>query len=94
MISIINWGEIFYIMFRYKGKEVAQETLILIEQLPVEIVDVNRELVYQAAQLKAKYPLSYADCFAAALAKQKQCPVLTGDPEFRRLEGEVKIDWL
>ena len=49
---------------------------------------------YNAARLKSKYALSYADCFAAALAKEKDCPVLTGDPEFKKLHEEIKISWL
>jgi predicted nucleic acid-binding protein len=38
--------------------------------------------------------MSYADCFAAALAKIKNCELVTGDPEFREVEKEIKINWL
>jgi predicted nucleic acid-binding protein len=38
--------------------------------------------------------MSYADCFAAALAKLKKAELVTGDKEFRQVEGELKILWL
>lgn len=38
--------------------------------------------------------MSYADCFAAALAKENRAELLTGDKEFEQLEGEIKIAWL
>jgi len=45
-------------------------------------------------QLKSRYPVSLADCFAVALAQSLECPVVTGDPEFRKLEDIVKVEWL
>jgi ribonuclease VapC len=57
---------------------------------------IDEELLLTAAGLKAKYPISYADSFAAALAMIKNCPLLTGDPEFTPLEkqGIISIQWL
>jgi hypothetical protein len=53
------------------------------------------ELVRQAAVFKATKKMSYADCFAAALAKTKNAELVTGDPEFKVTEGELrKIRWL
>jgi ribonuclease VapC len=51
-------------------------------------------LARQAAIYKGKHKMAYADCFAAALAKQKNAELITGDPEFKAVEGEVKIGWL
>jgi hypothetical protein len=31
---------------------------------------------------------------AAALAKEKKAELLTGDPEFKHVEKEIKINWL
>ena len=31
---------------------------------------------------------------AAALAKEKKAELVTGDPEFKALEKEIKINWL
>jgi predicted nucleic acid-binding protein len=38
--------------------------------------------------------MSYADCFAAALAKERKAEVVTGDPEFKQIEPEVKVHWI
>lgn len=44
--------------------------------------------------LKAHHPISYADAFALALAQEKQAALLTGDPEFRKVESLATIEWL
>jgi len=38
--------------------------------------------------------MSYADCFAATLAKERKSDLVTGDKEFKQVEGEVSIRWL
>jgi predicted nucleic acid-binding protein len=47
-----------------------------------------------AAQFKVKGKMSFADCFAAALAKENKADLVTGDQEFKQVEGEVKIHWM
>jgi predicted nucleic acid-binding protein len=47
-----------------------------------------------AADFKARFKISLADAFAAALAKEKKAELVTGDPEFKPLEKEIKINWL
>lgn len=37
--------------------------------------------------------ISLAAALAAALAKEKEAELLTGDPEFKALEKDLKIDW-
>ena len=68
--------------------------MLLIDQLPIELVGIDRELVYQASLLKARRAIAFGDCFAAALAKREQCPVLTGDKEFKKLQQEIKVNWV
>jgi len=48
----------------------------------------------EAARLKATYPLSFADCFAAATAIRERAALVTGDPEFKKLGKAVTIDWV
>ena len=93
-LSAINWGEIYYNIARNRGADAAHKYLMLIEQLLIEVVDVDRDLIMEAASLKSRYALSYADCFAAALARRENCPVLTGDKEFKQLTADVKIRFL
>ena len=62
--------------------------------MPVEIVPADQALTHRAAIFKATHRMSYADCFAAALAKDRSAELVTGDTEFKQLEKEIKINWL
>lgn len=76
------------------GQGKADEVERTIKTLPIEIVDVNIQLAKEAARLKAIKKISYADCFAAALARLNKGEVITGDREFKAVEDEVKIAWI
>ncbi|MBU0534178.1 MAG: type II toxin-antitoxin system VapC family toxin [Candidatus Omnitrophica bacterium] len=94
LMTSVNWGEVYYIVLRECGAEKAQEIERVIKTLPIEIIDVDITLAKQAAYFKATKKLSYADCFAAALAKQHKGEVVTGDKEFKAVEDEVRIAWI
>ncbi len=94
LLSVINWGEIFYITLREAGRERADQLAHLISTLPVEIIPADLELTRLAAEFKTNNKMSYADCFAAALAKLRKAELVTGDKEFKQVEGQVKIMWL
>jgi predicted nucleic acid-binding protein len=72
----------------------AQSVLALVESLSLELLDANRELILDAAHLKARYTISYADAFVVAAAIREKAIVLTGDPEFESASSIVKIEWL
>jgi predicted nucleic acid-binding protein len=93
-LSVINFGEIYYSTYRERGIEKAQEIKLIIEQLPIMIIDADKPITMQAAKLKALYPVAYADCFAAALSIMKKCKVVTGDPEFKKMAKDVKAEWI
>lgn len=90
----LNLSEVYYKVWRKRGKETAQKTLSLIQKLPIELVSVSDELVLEAAEIKARYSVSLADCFVAALARKEKALILTGDPEFKKLKGLVLVEWL
>jgi ribonuclease VapC len=98
LMSVVNWGEIYYSILRGASSEMAESKSHEIAGMRIEIVPVDSrdlELVRQAAVFKATKKMSYADCFAAALAKTTNAELVTGDPEFRVIEGELrKIRWL
>ena len=96
LLSAVNWGEIYYATMRAVSQEAAEQKAQEIASLPIEIVAVGEDLALarQAAIFKATKRMSYADCFAAALAKEKKAELVTGDPEFKEVEGEVKVAWL
>ena len=95
-LSVVNWGEIYYNTMRKVSQEAAEQTAREIASLPIEIVGVadDLHLARQAAIYKASCKMSYADCFGAALARIKNAEFVTGDPEFKEVEKEIKINWL
>ncbi len=44
LLCRMNWGEFYYIIRRHLGKTKAEESIVLLEQLPIEIVSVDDEL--------------------------------------------------
>jgi predicted nucleic acid-binding protein len=94
LLSVVNWGEVYYITLREAGQPRADEVAHVISTLPINIVQADLELAKQAAIFKASKKMSYADCFAAALAKHRKVELVTGDKEFKQVESEVKILWL
>ncbi|MFH1212928.1 MAG: type II toxin-antitoxin system VapC family toxin [Candidatus Neomarinimicrobiota bacterium] len=93
-LSVINWGEMYYIAYREGGQDTAETYRTNFEQYPIKIVDTDKELTLLAATLKATNKISYADAFAAALTKLKNAELVTGDPEFKQLEDEINIVWI
>lgn len=93
-LSWINLGEILYIVEREKGFEQAQIALGHIQALPIQLLEATPQAVLEAAHLKARYPLAYADAFALAAALEREAILVTGDPEFRSVEVLVRIEWL
>ncbi len=93
-LSIINWGEMYYIALREGGTARAELYRTTIAKYPITLIEANKELTLQAAQFKAFHKISFADAFAAALAKLKKAELITGDKEFKSLEKEIKIHWL
>lgn len=96
LMSVINLGEVLYIVERERGLPQAHKTLARIDELPISIIDADHYLTLGAAHIKAQQPIAYADCFAAALAQSKEAALVTGDPEFKRIEidGLFPIVWL
>jgi len=93
-MSVINLGEIYYNTYRERGREKADETVFMMRQLPVTIVNADIEITMEAAGLKSVHVVAYADCFAAALGIRKKATVITGDPEFKRFGKVVKVKWI
>lgn len=92
-LNVINLGEIIYSTKRDFGDQKKLEVLANIERLGFTILEVPKDLVYQAAEYKAQYSISYADCFALASATEHKATIVTGDPEFKKVEQLVHIVW-
>ncbi len=94
LMTWINVGEVAYIVERRWGERQMYEALAMLEATALEIVAVDRELALAAARIKAAQPIAYADAFAAALAQRLGATLVTGDPEFKQLEGALDVHWL
>jgi ribonuclease VapC len=96
-LHAIHLGEVYYITIREQGQDLADLAYARIRAFPLTYIEIiDEELLRAAAKLKAKYPISYADAFAAAMAVINNAFLLTGDPEFKRLEKKenIAIEWL
>lgn len=93
-MCVVNVGEVLYRMERIGGNEAPGRALDALRDLPIEFVDVGLELTEQAAALKATTPVSFADCFAAAVAISRDAELATGDPEFARFGPPLQVLWL
>jgi len=93
-IHMMNLGEVFYRVCRVSGMKKAEEILKSIRLLPIRIFSVSDEDVMEAAKIKAKYPISYADAFAVSKALQSEATVVTADPEYKAVSKIIEILWL
>ena len=94
LIAAPNWAEIRYMVERKAGAARWQEARQKLLGLPIEIIPADQSLAELAGEIKAVKKMSLADCFAAALAKEAEADLCTGDPEFKAMEKELRIVWL
>ncbi len=95
LMNDINLGETFYILARERGMEKAEYFISTIfASLPIQNVANTFQDVLEAARIKANHSLSYTDCFAVALALKENAPIVTGDPEFKKVQKVVEIEWM
>jgi predicted nucleic acid-binding protein len=93
LMSAINSGEVYYSLLKTRSPSLAEFWRESSPTLPVTIEVPAAEDIWNAALLKARFPIAYVDVFAAALALKHNCPLVTGDPEFRTVEG-LQLEWL
>ena len=91
LLSSINWGEVFYIAWRLHGEAQALATEFKLQQLPIEVISVDRNRATRAATLKQKHNFGYADAFAAELAIERGAWLVTADPEFSKMGKALSV---
>jgi predicted nucleic acid-binding protein len=94
MMTTVNAGEVWYILARRVSESEADQGISGLRQLGIEFVDADWSLARQTGVFKSRYRMSFADCFAAALARETRADLVTGDQEFQQVAAEVKIAWL
>jgi uncharacterized protein len=93
-MTVINVGEVWYNIAREVSEADANDSVKELRDLRIQFVDADWELTQEAARFKSRHKMSYADCYAAALAKVKKADLVTGDKEFKPLEEQIKIQWI
>jgi len=93
-MSVVNLGEVLYITEREQSLQAAQIVLAAVDQLPVILVEADRSLTLDAAHVKARHSVAYADAFAVSLAMKHNAAIVTGDPEFEKVESLAPIYWI
>ncbi len=94
LVNEINVGEVYYIVAKHRSEDAAEHVLLHLDRLPLELVSNTFDDVLEAARLKARLPLSYADAFALTTAIRFDARLVTGDPEVETAEDLVEVDWI
>jgi uncharacterized protein len=92
LMSAINVGEVYYFLRKQYSEALAESWRESSRTFPVTVEVPSSEDIWNTALLKGRFPISYADAFAAALAQKYNCPLVTGDPEFRSID-RLELDW-
>ncbi len=90
----VNYAEVKYSIVKKDGAEAWEEAAKILQGLPIDFHSTTRTLADTAADFKARFKISLADAFAAALAKEKRAELVTRDAELKALEKEIKVSWL
>src|ERR1700716_3474265 len=64
LMSVVNWGEVFYHEWQQQGEEMARQTMSRLARLPLDLVPVDISQVLKAAEIKATHKIPYVDCLA------------------------------
>ncbi len=88
LLSVINWGEVYYNVAKKKGLRAAQTFMGQVRLLPLTIVSADEAVTERAVGFKAGYGLPYADCFAAAITGRSNILVTADVKDFK------KVPWL
>lgn len=94
LMSWINAGEVYYMLRRKHDGKVAEQFLDGLPSLPIHLRLPGEDDVLAAARLKATRRISYADAFAAALARREAATLVTGDPELREMLDVLQVEWI
>lgn len=94
LMTVVNAGEVWYIIARQTSNADADRSIRQLRDLGIVFVDADWNLAHDAGYFKSRNKMSFADAFAAALAKQRKANLITGDFQFKQVADEIMIHWL
>ena len=95
LMNEINAGESYYIIARERGSKEADYFIeTILPNLPIDIISNSFNQIIDASRIKANHTISYADCFVVSTAIREKAVIVTGDPDFKRFEAIVDLEWI
>ncbi len=95
LMNEINVGEVYYILARERSINTAEYFLTdILPALDIMTVPNSFPDVIEAAKIKARFPIAYADAFAVATALKYDATLITGDPDFKQVGHIIDIEWI
>jgi predicted nucleic acid-binding protein len=94
LMSVLNLGEVLYVVWRQAGEDSARKAISSLSGLPIQLIEVDLAQSFQAGELKARHKIPYVDCIAASLAISRQATLVTSDRDFEKLGRRVQVLWL
>lgn len=93
VLNLINWGEVYYVLKKNFGKDLMEKTLSLLEEMPISLYPISKDLIAAAANLKADKNLPFVDSICAATAIAEKGRLITSDADFKKVEKEIPLLW-
>ncbi len=94
LMSVLNWGEVFYYAWQRHGEEKARQTMGNLSRLPLDLIPVDLPQVLKASEIKAVHKIPYVDSLAAALAEIRRAVLVTSDRDFEKLGRRIPVLWI
>ncbi len=91
LMSVVNFGEVYYVLLKLVGERATRDYINRLQN-SVTLVDADQASCLEAALLKHRYKIGYADCFAASLALSRKATLVSADPAFQKFGKSLK--WL
>lgn len=91
IVSFMTFMEVFYITLQERDIKEAKTRLSLMASLPITRAESTVSLSMAAGRLKAKYHMSVADVWIAALAQERDATLVHKDPEFEQIENALQV---
>jgi ribonuclease VapC len=93
-MSVVNAAEVWYITARRRSESDAGSGIHVLSEFGIHFVEADWNLAKDPGYFKSRNKMSFADCFAAALAKQRKASLVTGNQEFKQIQTDITIHWL
>lgn len=90
-VSCVSLAEVYYKAHQSDGKERAKHLVAVMKSWPIEFIYPDEPLCLAAGEIKAWFPLSFADAFVAATAQSLNAMLIHKDPEFESMRGVIRM---